>query len=360
MDYSMNPANYVEWLKENSLFGAVEKHYAAFERIFQQCLGVRKEYVLIVGDTGYEDHMVSALMTGCYMLAAKRMGLKYSLVMQSPKKVHSTADDLLIQALKGFPENNVLAVSLSGKLGGMKALGKSFRKYARALNHRFVSTTGLHELPTKKFPDMVKALDVDYPAMDRKAADIKQRMDNADELRITTPAGTDLHVNIHHKYSVANTGNYASSRQGGNIPAGEVYIAPNGKNVEGKVVIDGSVKVKDATILVKNPVVMQIEAGVVKSISGKEEAEMLEKTLAWAEKKAQYPWGIRRLGEIGIGINPNASIVGPTIINEKTLGTAHIALGSNEWFGGSVYSITHFDQVFRNPSIYLDNARLRI
>ena len=79
-----------------------------------------------------------------------------------------------------------------------------------------------------------------------------------------------------------------------------------------------------------------------------------------SDLKAKYPWGIKRVGELGIGINTGAAIVGPTIINEKALGTAHIGVGSNHWFGGSIYAITHIDQVFREPKIYVDNERIKV
>ena len=48
------------------------------------------------------------------------------------------------------------------------------------------------------------------------------------------------------------------------------------------------------------------------------------------------------------------------IVDDKTLGTAHIGIGSNYWFGGSIYAIIHLDQVFKNPAIYLDGKLLKI
>lgn len=356
----MTPQEFVEWLKEKNLFHIVQKYYPAFERIFTSCFSIRKEYVLIVGDFGYEGRRVAPLMTGCYLLAAKRLGLKYSLVMQEPKKIHSTPDDPLFKALSEFIEYNAMAIAISGKLAGMKVFGKSFRKFAKSHSHKFASTVSLQELATSQFSKLVSAVDVDYDQLQRHGNAIKEKLDHGNIARVTTTAGTDVKFDIKRKIAIANTADYDEPRTGGNIPAGEVYIAPNGRGVNGKVVIDGSSKIREQTILVKHPITILVEHGQIVKISGKEEAELLEKTLNWAEKKAQYPWGIRRIGELGIGINQNARIIGPNLINEKTLGTAHIAIGSNEWFGGNVYSITHFDQVFKNPIIYVDDERLRI
>ena len=59
-------------------------------------------------------------------------------------------------------------------------------------------------------------------------------------------------------------------------------------------------------------------------------------------------------------MNPKAKIIGAMIIDDKTLGTAHIGIGSNYWFGGNIYAIIHLDQVFRNPKIYLDGKVLKV
>lgn len=354
----MEQADFVQWLKDQGLFHLVDRYYKVFVPVLSDCLGVRKEFVLIIGDLGYEDRRVAALMSGCYLLAAKRLGLKYSFVIQHPKRVHSSADDVLIQALRSLSERNVIVMAISGKLGSMKVLGKSFRRYVRSFGHRFASTVSLQEMQTDRFSSLVSAVDVDYPALQATGKAIKERLDNASELRLVTPAGTDLVVDIRQKFAVENTGNYSTVRSGGNIPCGEVYIAPRGKFANGRVVIDASVKIRDDTLLVKEPVVLTVRDGTVVGIDGGAEAELFKKSLARAERDSKFPWGIRRLAEVGIGINSKATIAGPTIINEKALGTAHVATGSNVWFGGSVFAVSHFDLVMRNPSVYLDKKRL--
>ncbi|UCH12715.1 MAG: hypothetical protein JSW18_01855, partial [Candidatus Omnitrophota bacterium] len=89
-------------------------------------------------------------------------------------------------------------------------------------------------------------------------------------------------------------------------------------------------------------------------------ADALRLTLDWAEEKAKHPWGVRRIGEFGLGLNPRAKILGATIIDEKVLGTAHFAVGSNYWFGGTIYAIIHLDQIFRKPSVYIDGQLLKV
>ena len=112
--------------------------------------------------------------------------------------------------------------------------------------------------------------------------------------------------------------------------------------------------------MIRNPIELTIKDGEITSIKGGEEAKQLERTLKWAASIAKNPGNVRRICELGIGLNPNAKIVGAMIVDDKTLGTAHIGIGSNYWFGGDIYAIIHLDQVFKNPTIYLDDELLKI
>ena len=95
-------------------------------------------------------------------------------------------------------------------------------------------------------------------------------------------------------------------------------------------------------------------------IEGGVEADLLKQSLKWAEEKAKYPSRVKKICELGIGMNVHAKVIGTTIIDEKAFGTAHIAMGSNYWFGGSIRTIIHLDQVFRNPEVYVDGKLLKI
>jgi leucyl aminopeptidase (aminopeptidase T) len=63
---------------------------------------------------------------------------------------------------------------------------------------------------------------------------------------------------------------------------------------------------------------------------------------------------------LGIGINPGALLIGSTIMDEKVLGTAHIGIGSNFWFGGEIKTVFHGDQIFKNPQIFINGERISV
>ncbi len=357
---TVDPQRFINWLKEQNLYQKADENHKFFRPIFTDLMKIRrKDELLIAGDLGIDGKKCAPLMTGCYILCAKRMGLSYKLVLQNPKNTKESADQGLVGALDRLQEDSYLAFALSGKMGSLKKLGKSFRKLAKQKRFRFVSTPRLSELPNTRFSGLIDAINIDYCSLQVDARKLERTLSMGKEVRIYTNAGTSLRMKINGMQAIANDGrNYDTF--GGNIPLGEVYLPPRNDHVEGKVVIDGSLRTRYGTHLLQNPVTLLVEKGVVTRITGNPEGvRRLKETLEWAEKKSKYHWGVRRIGELGIGLNPKADIIGPTIVNEKARHTAHVAIGSNAWFGGSIYSIIHLDQVFRNPRILVDGKRIR-
>lgn len=356
----VNPLKFISWLKQEGLFSRVVENQGHFRLIFEELFKIRKrDELLIIGDLGEPGKRSAPVMTGCYVSAAKKMGLSYKLILQRPRYIGDVSSMELIRALDNLQDGGFITISTTGKLGSFKKFGKSFRKIVKARRFRFVSTPNLSELPTTRLIDLTQSLNIDYRKLQQTAIKIEKAFNIGKEIIIRTKAGTNLKVGIQGMKAIRNDGEIYSEF-GGNIPVGEVYIPPRGKRVNGTVVLDGSVRTRYGTHLIKTPVVLHVENGSVVKITGNSDvATKLRETLDWAEKRSHHDWGCRRIGEVGIGINPAAKVVGPTVLNEKAKGTAHVAIGSNAWFGGSVYSIIHLDQVFMDARIYVDGALLK-
>lgn len=353
----MHSLHLLHLLKQHSLLREAQQAAPLLTRVLTDCLQADKEEVMIITDTGSEGRMLSPLLAGGYFLAAQTLGLEPTLLLQKQKSKGEQAEQHIETMLddSGF-ENIIILVTHS--LGSTPQIGKSFRKFTRARKHKFISCTGLSSLQTSMFPRFLKAIDIDYLALRKKALFLKKALDQGEELHLTTPAGTDLWVRIKGKEAYTSDGYYKLPGTGGNLPTGEVYIASRKKKVEGRVVIDGSSRHLEGTALIKTPITLTVEKGEVTDIQGGREASLLEESLQWAEQASRHPWGVRRLGEFGLGINPRASIIGAMILDEKTLNTAHVAIGSNHWFGGTVYAIIHLDQVLKNPEVRIDGKPL--
>lgn len=356
----MDTIESIQWLKKNDLYDLAEKTSFYLKKIFAPCFGITEEKILILGDKGSNKKRIAPIMSGAYYLAAKSLKIDSKLVLQDPKSRGNPSEPQITEALDELEDSNIVFVNMSDKMGSLKELGKSFRKFCQKKKHRFVSALSLGDLSSEKLNDVIAAVDVEYKPLQQLHRRIKDLLDPSKEITIKTPAGTNLHYNVEGMQAIAADGSYKELGKGGNLPAGEVYIPCNGNKVEGTVVIDGSSRNHKHTTLIKKPIKLKIEKGSITEINGEEEAKKLENTLKWAAGRAKHPKTVYRIGELGIGLNPKAKIIGSTLIDEKSLGTAHIGIGSNYWFGGNIYAIIHLDQIFKNPEITVDGKKLTI
>ena len=350
----------VEWLKQNKIIPIAQQHVECYKKILVNCLRLTNQKVLILGDYGFEGKRISPIISSAYYLAARDLGMDANLIFEHPKTKGEVAELEIITALEGLGEGNAVIMNMTNRMGSLRGISKSFRAFAREREHRFISTSSL-ELPTSYLKYFIASTDIDYIALQETGQRIKEALDDGNEVHCTTEAGTDLYYDIKGHEAVSADGRYGGPGMGGNLPSGEVYVPCRGKRVNGRIVIDGSTRNRFSTIVIgKNPITLDIEDGKVVNIEGGEEAKLLEASYEWAEKRAKYPWGIRRVGEFGIGINPKAELIGSMVLDEKVIGTAHIATGSNYWFGGSIYAIIHLDQVFKNPKIFIDDNEITV
>lgn len=355
----MDTETSLRWLDETGLINLIKPHIPVFKKIFRDCFNAREE-VLLIGDTGFRNNNIAAILSAGYYAAAKELGLKTRLYLQDYRPKLDSASYEIVDALDALEEGNIIVVNQSDKIGKIRHLGKSFRRFARQRKHRFVSTSSLGYVPTAYINQIIAPLDINYKQIQEKHQKIKELLDAAEEIRIETAKGTNVMMNVKDRKANASSGNFTEPGNGGNLPAGEVYIPPIENKTFGTIVIDASSRNLYKTELIREPIKLIIENGRITSIKGGVEADVLDQSLETVEERAQYPERVRVICELGIGLNDKAKILGTTIIDEKVRGTAHVGIGSNAWFGGANRTIVHLDQVFSNPKIFVDNKLLRI
>ena len=125
-----------------------------------------------------------------------------------------------------------------------------------------------------------------------------------------------------------------------NLPSGEVYVAP--WNANGVIVIDGSM---GGFGMLGSPLVLTVKDRRVVAIEGKESSRLSSILTDEAS---------RNVAELGIGLNPCASLIGNVLEDEKVAGTVHIAVGDNSSFGGDVVADVHLDGIITEPTMYVD------
>jgi leucyl aminopeptidase (aminopeptidase T) len=350
----------LQWLKKEGILDVAQKHYKSMAKVFRECLGMKKEEkILIIGDTGLKGNNLSAALSACYYLYAKEKGYKASLVMGPSKTRGESAEEDVVKALLDLPSYNIVVTNLSDRLGKIGSV-KSFRSYCRKMQFKFVSSTSLGYIPTQYITQLMSMLNIDYKVLRRRQNRLKLYLDKAKEILVKTEKGTKLKLDVDGYDAISADGDFRQYGVGGNLPAGEVYIAPNEGKVSGKFLIDASSRNRFKTELVREPIIVTVKKGSITKIEDGVEADLLKQSLKWAAEQAKYPSRVRKIAELGIGMNKSARVIGTTIIDEKSHGTAHIGIGSNYWFGGTIKTIIHLDQVFRNPKIYADGKLLNI
>lgn len=350
----------VDFLRKRDQYNIVDDSSRQMENVFNQCLAVKGyERALIITDFGKPGKSASTLLGASLFFAARRLGLDANFVIQKAKGKGEQADKYIIRELNQLDEPAIIFLCTYRGAGSVQPFYKSLKQFCTDYNHRYITSAGLQELPTSQFRNIVNLIDVDYNKMQAKANRISSALDSGKEVQVTASRGTDIWIGINKMRPVENAGDYRSFGSGGNLPVGEVYTAPRKRKAEGIIVVDGSVKHYKGTSVLKKPVKMVFSHGEVIDITGTQ-AKKIWRTLEMAEEKAEEKRDVYRLGELGIGINPNADFFGPTLLNEKTLGTAHIAIGNNLHFGGDVRAPVHLDHVFRDPEILVDGKILRV
>ena len=198
-------------------------------------------------------------------------------------------------------------------------------------------------MSTEAFEDLYfQVCNLDYSRMDKAMDALVQRMQQADEVRVTGP-GTELVFSIKGIPAVKCAGKM-------NLPDGEVFTAPVKESVEGVLTYNVPAMYQGTLF---NDIKFRFEHGKIVEATAQGATDRLNAILDTDE-------GARSLGEFSFGLNPY--LLRPmqdTLFDEKIDGSLHITPGSAyddadnanrsavhwdlvlvqrpEWGGGAVY-----------------------
>ena len=174
---------------------------------------------------------------------------------------------------------------------------------------------------------MDRAYDVDYDAVRAACEHAAAQFAGASRVTVRTGEGCVLQLELTGRTWLTDAGD-------GDLPCGEIYIAPveaktNGDVFFGTLYLEGEAY---------TDVTLQITNGEITGSSCE----------AVAAHFAGLPRENRIVCELGLGMNPNVTdLCGYTLLDEKMAGTFHIAVGANTMFGGENRATDHGDFVGR-------------
>jgi aminopeptidase len=181
---------------------------------------------------------------------------------------------------------------------------------------------------------MMKALNIDYDLIKRNCRALTEHLKGADRIDMTTEGDRKLSFSLRSREWYRDDGT-------GSVPCGEIYIAPIEESGEGEVLIPEVYLQGEKW----TDVVLAFKAGTLVEASEPKVLEHIRK----------HPGDCDRLAEFGLGLNPGVDrLIGYLWVDEKLGGSAHIAVGFNNYFGGKNESPLHLDFVFRPVRMEID------
>jgi aminopeptidase len=330
-----------------------------------EVMAVKKDETVLIITNPVDD--VLAISSALYDATVAAGGAP-TLQVQQVKSQLDFAEPAVIKAISSEP-NLIISIS-HNKLGKDKELMKRPIKVGKkSYDHIFNYLLG--ERISRSFwspsitkPMFIKTVPVNYPQMRALCKKLATILTTANEVHITTAKGMDLTIGLKGRKGQSDDGDFRKPGSGGNLPCGEVYISPELGASNGTIVFDGSIASYKGEIIIKRPIEVKVKDGFVTKVSGGIEAKELQDTLTRAGHQVdkfvkegkltkgvagEYKKNIFNLGELGIGLNRNCSIVGNILEDEKVFKTCHIAIGAN--YDEDANTLIHLDGIIKNPSM---------
>jgi leucyl aminopeptidase (aminopeptidase T) len=300
--------------------------HAGAETIVNQCLKIQKDDEVLVLNDGNDQDLIDSLLE-----VLEEKGSEYELLVYEELENHG--EEPPAEVAERMKEVDVVIAPTKKSLSHTNA-----RTEACENGTRVTTLPGI----TKEIWNT--SLQADYQRVAEISEKVYSMLEDTDEVRITTPSGTDLRFSIDIEHFHTDTGLIHNPGEFGNLPAGE---ADGGiTDAEGTLVTDHFPFAEEGT---------EIEIQDNRAVAVKEENES---ELSEAFENIE---GARTVAEFGFGTNPEATLIGNILQDEKVLGTVHIAFGDNTSYIQEEKSNPcniHWDTICDSPTVYFDDRKV--
>jgi leucyl aminopeptidase (aminopeptidase T) len=261
--------------------------------------------------------------------------------LMAPLLRKSIRGERLVEAEKTVRRRARYAVDAVVALSNYSTSHTAFRDFlTRLCGARYAS------MPLFDASMLEGSMNVDWKALARRTREVAGIVNRAEEVEVTAPNGTAIVFSKKGRKALADTGMLTRPGSFGNLPAGEVYLAPLEGTAEGSLVLEWA-----PTRELASPITLTVREGIVRDISGEDPyRDYLSSRLSERRENGN-------IAELGIGTNDRATRPDNILESEKIMGTVHMALGDNSSFGGSVKTPFHQDFVFFRPTVTLTDSK---
>lgn len=250
---------------------------------------------------------------------------------------------------EAMEDADVTCYAASARLGELPAR----MQMTAIVNRRRIRHAHMLEITPRIMKEGMRA---DFHEVDALSRWALERVREARQIRVTSPAGTDLVANFSPRLKWVKTSGIIDRETWGNLPGGEIFTCP--AQVDGVYVADGVVGDWLATKygdLRETPLAVAIEDGRIASVACSRDDLRLD-----FEAYTSYDENSNRVGEFALGTNLAVrNVIGHILQDEKIPGV-HIAFGHpyREHTGADWSSATHIDVVGRECDVWIDGEQV--
>ena len=192
----------------------------------------------------------------------------------------------------------------------------------------------------------------DLEMMRDRTTGLADKLQKAKVVRVTTPFGTDLSMNIAGRSGLPI---YPSKDAPISMlpDYAEVAISPNEGTSEGVIVVDAGVR-EWGYLFLREPLHITVAKGRIETVRGApKDVDRFEEMLAKDQGAKNCA------AELGIGTSHTVSKnISGNPFDYALLGTVHIGVGRNNDIGGATFSQIHTDVLVTKPTIVLDGEKI--
>lgn len=192
-----------------------------------------------------------------------------------------------------------------------------------------------YEEAKKRF---IESLNINYAELKTLHNRLIKILQSAEQISVSAPNGTNLILSTKDRIWISESSHWPSNIPFPYfwcLPAGEVFVAPIEYSAEGFLVTEDDPNGSFAGLTIEFSGKKRPGFSAKKGLDGFMSALKLATGNPYC------------LAEFGIGTNPYG-------LGDKAAGTAHIAIGSNFWFGGKNQCSLHLDFNIKRPTIFAD------
>ncbi len=191
---------------------------------------------------------------------------------------------------------------------------------------------------------------IDYSKMVELGEVLRELTHKGSEIRITTPAGTDLGFEKRGR-EVTNRSGVVNKPGQWQMFGGQCGLAPLEETINGILVFDGSIWPPDDLGLLREPVILEIVKGKATEIRGGNEATIFRR---WLDSFNDP--NMRNIAHVCYGFNPGARLTGRSLEDERVFGVVEFGLGSQAHYykGKAGLAKAHTDGILLEPTVEID------